>query len=108
MAMLNQSIPLSILGCPAGSCRDQARERTRTSWKALATSFAAGALAVSAVVLLAGSLPAPVATSADAARDAAASQWAAVVRAQTPSELPAELRWQIKPVPLNGMFRRQR
>jgi hypothetical protein len=105
MAMLNQTIPMSILGCPAGSCRDQARERTRPNWRALATSFAAGALAVSAVVLLAGSSAAPVATSANATRDAGAAQCAA---GELPREFSNELRWQKQPVRLDGMFRKKR
>ncbi len=108
MAMLSQSVPLSMLGCPAGVCRGQAPPAPKSSWRALTASFAAGALAVSAVVAFAGSAPAPSATRAHSARDAAAAEWAAYVRAQTPREQPPEWRWQIKRVDLDGMFRKQR
>ena len=108
MAMLSQSVPFTMLGCPAGVCRGQTPPPARTSWKSLAASFAAGALAVSAVVVFAGSTAAPSAPRADAARDAAAAEWAAYVRAQTPREQPPEWRREIKPVRLDGMFRKQR
>jgi len=107
--MLSQAVPLTTLtrlGCPAGVCRGQAR--ARTSWRALTAAFAAGALAVSAVVALAGGSAAPYAPPRDAAREAAAAEWAALVRAQTPRELPPEWRWEIKPVRFDGMFRKQR
>jgi hypothetical protein len=108
MAMLSQSVPLSMLGCPEGVCRGQIPPTPKSSWRALTVSFAAGALAVSAVVAFAGSAPAPFAPRADAARDAAAAEWAAYVRAQTPREQPPEWRWQIKRVDFDGMFRKQR
>jgi len=108
MAMLSQSVPLIGLGCPAGVCRGLARSPARTSWKALAASFVAGALVVSAVVALAGGTATPYAPPPSAAREAEAAEWAALVRAQTPSELPPEWRWQIKPVRLDGMFRKKR
>ena len=108
MAMLSQSVPFAMLGCPAGVCRGQTPPPARTSWKSLAASFAAGALAVSAVVIFAGSTAAPSASRSDAARDAAAAEWAAYVRAQTPHEQPPEWRWEIKRVELDGMFRKQR
>jgi hypothetical protein len=108
MAMLSQSIPLVGLRCPAGVCRGQAQKWTRASWKALAAGFAAGALAVSAAVAFAGGADAPSAPRPGAARETAAAEWAALVREQTPSELPREWRWQIKPVNLDGMFRKQR
>ena len=109
--MLSHAVPLTTLtrlGCPAGVCRDQARARSRTSWRALTAAFAAGALAVSAVVVLAGGTAAPYTPHRDAAREAAAAEWAALVRAQTPRELPPEWRWEIKPVRFDGMFRKQR
>jgi hypothetical protein len=80
----------------------------KTNWRALTASFAAGALAVSAVVVFAGSTPAPSAARADAVRDAAAAEWAAYVRSQTPREQPPEWRWQIRRVDLDGMLRKQR
>jgi hypothetical protein len=109
MAMLSQAIPLSSLGCPAGVCRGQERVRAQTSWKALVGSFAAGALAVSAAVALAGGTPAaPNEPQIDARQQAAAAESAALVREQTPRELPPEWRWEIKPVRFDGMFRKQR
>jgi len=105
MAMLSQAVPMMTLGCPAGVCRNQGGTRTRTSWRTLAAGFAAGALAMSAAVALAGSTAAP---RPDAAREAAAAEWAAMVRDQTPRELPREWRWEIKPVQLDGMFRTKR
>ena len=106
--MLTQSVPLIRLGCPAGVCRGQEQARARTSWTALAAAFAAGALAVTAFVAVAGGAGAPTAPRPDAAREAEAARWAALVREQTPRELPPEWRWEIKPVRLDQMFRKQR
>jgi len=108
MAMLSQSGPLMAMGCPAGVCRQQGRAWTQTRWKALAAGFAAGALLVSAAIALAGVTAAPNVQRVDADREAAAARWAAVVREQPPSELPREWRWKIKPVNVDGMFRKQR
>jgi hypothetical protein len=74
----------------------------------LAVAFAAGALAVSAFVAVAGGAGAPSAPIPNAAREAEAARWAALVREQTPRELPPEWRWEIQPVRLDGMFRKQR
>ena len=98
MAMLSQGVPLIRLGCPAGFCRGEAQPPARSSWRALAASFAAGALAVSTFVALSGEIAAPYAPQPDAAREAAAARWAAYVHDQTPRELPREWRWEIKPV----------
>jgi hypothetical protein len=107
MAMLSQSAPIQMLGCPAGVCRGLEPARPRTSWKSLLASFAAGALAVSAVVAFAGSAFAPSLARPEAAHAAAGAEWAAYVRSQTPRELPPEWRWEIKRVQLDGMFRKQ-
>lgn len=108
MAMMSQSAPLTILGCPVGECQGQSRARTQTSWRALAASFAAGGVAVSALIALAGSASAPAAVRVPTAREAAASERAATVRAQLPSELPREWRHEIRGVDLRGMYRKQR
>ncbi len=107
MAMLSQSFPLTSLECPAGVCRKQTTWSQR-SLKALAAGFAAGALAVSGVVMLTGSTAAWDAAPASGAPEASASERAEFLRYQTPRDLPREWRWEIKPVPLDGMFRKRR
>ena len=108
MAMMNTGAPLGLFGCPSGECRAQAQAPARTSWKSLAASFAAGALAVSAVAILSASSFATAAARPDAAHAAAAARWAAFVGAQTPRELPREWRQEIKVVDLDGMIRTPR
>jgi hypothetical protein len=63
---------------------------------------------VSAFAALGGGTAAPSAPHPSAAREAAAAEWVALVRDQTPRELPPEWRWEIKPVRFDGMFRKQR
>lgn len=104
MAMLSQSLPIGRLGCPAGVCREQAQAGARKSWKAVLAGFAAGALVMSAVAVLASGSAARTAPQPSAEQEAAA----AFVRAQTPRELPPEWRWKIKAVDVDRMFRKMR
>ena len=105
MAMLSQSLPVEILGCPAGVCRGQAAARPQTSWKAVAAGFAAGALVVSLGAAFVGVGRAP---GAQAEKPVAAAHWEAYVQAQTPREIPREWRYEIKGVNVDGMFRKHR
>lgn len=104
MAMLSQSMPVSALGCPAGVCRGLERSPARASWKAIAAGFAAGAFMMSWTAILAARAEAPTAPP----RSAEQEKWLALVREQTPREIPREWRYEIKGVNLDGMFRKQR
>ena len=105
MAMLSQSLPVEILGCPAGVCRG-VQPQPRTSWKAVAAGFAGGALVMSLAAALLGSSPSMPLPISD--REAAAVHWQAYVQSQTPREIPREWRYEIKGVNLDGMFRKPR
>ena len=104
MAMLSQSLPVEILGCPAGVCRGMQPE-PQTRWKAVAAGFAGGAFVMSlaAAVLGAGAVPRQLPVSD---REAAAAHWQAYVQSQTPREIPREWRYQINGVDTSGMFRK--
>ena len=107
MAMLSQSLPVEILGCPAGVCRGVQPE-PRTSWKAVAAGFAGGALMVALGAALLGVGAGPSARLPVSDREAAAVHWQAYVQSQTPREIPREWRYQIKGVDTSGMFRKAR
>ena len=107
MAMLSQSVPIPILGCPAGVCRGQARTRSQ-NWKAIAAGFAAGAFMMSWTAILAARAEAPSSPLPVTDRQAAAHHWEAYVQEQTPREIPREWRYEIKGVNVDGMFRKQR
>ncbi len=108
MAMLSQSIPITALGCPAGVCRGLQRSPARASWKAIATGFAAGALMMFGVAILARGAAVPSASQRSTEQAVAAAKWAAYVQGQTPREIPREWRYEINGVKLDGMFRKKR
>lgn len=110
MAMMNQSTPFPILSCPAGACRQQAAPSAspRSSWKATAAGFAAGALLVSGLLAANAAPPTPSEQHARAVREARAAEWAAFVRSQTPRELPREWRPEIERVDFDSMIRTRR
>jgi hypothetical protein len=107
MAMLSQSLPVEILGCPAGVCRGVQPE-PQARWKAVAAGFAGGALAMSLAVALLGAGRAPSTPLPISDREAAAVHWQNYVQSQTPREIPREWRYQINGVDTSGMFRKQR
>jgi hypothetical protein len=107
MAMLSQSLPVEILGCPAGVCRGVQPE-PRTRWKAVAAGFAGGAFVMSLAAALLGAGRAPSAQLPVSDREAAAVHWQAYVQSQTPREIPREWRYQINGVDTSRMFRKQR
>jgi hypothetical protein len=107
MAMLSQSLPVEILGCPAGVCRG-VPPQPRTTWKAVAAGFLAGAAMVALTAVVAERNQARTAPKLVTDQQAAAVHWQAYVESQTPREIPREWRYEVKGVNVDGMFRKQR
>ena len=108
MAMLSPTFPIRGFGCPVGACRASQATRARTSWKAVAAGFAAGAIVMSAISALAGAAVAPKPAPLSAEQKAEAARWLALVREQTPHVLPREWRYEIKAVDFSGMYAKKR
>jgi hypothetical protein len=103
--MLSQSLPVELLGCPAGVCRGVEPPKPRGSWKGVAAGFVAGVamVALTAVVAQRNQARAPIPVTD---QQAAAYHWQAYLESQTPREIPREWRYEIKGVDTSGMFRK--
>jgi hypothetical protein len=105
--MLSQSLPVEMLGCPAGVCRGvQPPPRPSRSWKAVAAGFVAGAAMVALTAVVADRNQTRTEPKLVTDQEAAAFHWDAYVDSQTPREIPREWRYEIKGVKLDRMFRK--